>query len=87
MYSAMRLPINSEYVLQAVSKPKLTSTISFFRSPSMVLGQPMTLVVQPFFKKYSANKHALVLLSSPPITTSPSSFNDSQFSKLDSNSY
>ncbi len=36
------LPITSEYTLQAVSKPKEHSIISFLRSPSMVLGQPIT---------------------------------------------
>lgn len=38
----------------------------------MVLGQPMTLVLDPFFAKYSASRHALVFESSPPMTTIPS---------------
>lgn len=33
--------------LQAVSKPKLVATSLFLRSPSMVLGTPITLVGTP----------------------------------------
>jgi hypothetical protein len=33
--------------LQAVSKPKLMPTSLFLRSPSIVLGTPMTRVLRP----------------------------------------
>ena len=36
------LPISSLYVLVAVSKPNEHSMSSFFKSPSIVLGQPIT---------------------------------------------
>ena len=39
--------MSSEYVLQAVSKPKEVSICSFFKSPSIVLGQPITCT--PYF--------------------------------------
>jgi len=58
-----------------VSKPKLTSIDSFFKSPSIVFGHPITFVELPLAKKYSAKSQALVLESSPPITTKPSSCN------------
>ncbi len=51
----------------------------------MVLGHPITFVLHPAFKKYSANKQALVLESSPPITTSPSRFSFFTFFKAFSN--
>jgi hypothetical protein len=72
-------PMHYEYVLQAVSNPKLTSINSFFKSPSIVLGTPTTLIYDFWLKKYSANKAALVLDPSPPITTNPSSLSDSQY--------
>ena len=72
-------PMHSEYVLQAVSKPKLTSTNSFLRSPSIVLGHPTTHIFEPWERKYSARRAAFVFESSPPITTNPSSFRDSQY--------
>ena len=72
MTSEHKFPIASEYTLVAVSNPKLTGMCSFYRSPSIVLGQPMTFVLEPFIAKYSASRHALVLESSPPITTRPS---------------
>jgi len=72
MTSEHKFPIASEYTLVAVSNPKLTGMCSFYRSPSIVFGQPMTFVLEPFIAKYSASRHALVLESSPPITTKPS---------------
>ena len=42
---------------------------SFFRSPSMVLGQPMTWMPLLWAAKYSARTAALVLESSPPMMT------------------
>ena len=96
------------YTLHAVSKPKLVGTSLLFRSPSIVLGHPITCVfiflslwhvIEPqrnkYHKspwsplkhgslkvdhyllrqyenlKYSPRRHAFVLESSPPITTSP----------------
>ena len=38
LQSRSMLPMSSEYVLQAVSKPKEVSICSFFKSPSIVLG-------------------------------------------------
>ena len=56
--------MDSAYVRHAVSNPKLTGMNSFFRSASMVLGAPHTLVLHPCALKYSASMAALVLLSS-----------------------
>ena len=42
--------MTSEYTLVAVSKPNEVSIISFLRSPSVVLGQPMTCM-PVFFAK------------------------------------
>ena len=56
----------------AVSNPKLTGICSFFKSPSIVFGAPITLHFDPCFLKYSARRQALVLESSPPMTTRPS---------------
>ena len=67
--SRSMLPISSLYVLHAVSNPKLVSMTSFFRSPSIVLGQPITWIPLPFAAKYSARTAALVLESSPPMIT------------------
>ena len=36
------LPISSLYTFDAVSKPKEVSMYLFFKSPSMVFGQPIT---------------------------------------------
>lgn len=104
--------------MQAVSNPKLVGTSLHFKSPSMVLGHPMTrvfkfllLIIQvdnksnaesanikdsghmdlqeqllspkinkfqhnrfncKVYLKFSARRQALVLESSPPITTNPS---------------
>lgn len=77
----MIFPISSEKVLHAVSNPKLISRLSFYKSPSIVLGTPITIVFDFFSKKYSANIVAVVLESSPlkilimliyPIITNPS---------------
>ena len=68
-------PISSEYVLQAVSKPKLVSICSFLRSPSIVFGTPITLVDIPAFTNVSASKAAFVFESSPPMITIASNFN------------
>ena len=67
--SRSMLPMRSAYVFVAVSKPKDISTLSFFRSPSIVFGQPMTCT--PVFSrtKYSASIAAFVFESSPPIIT------------------
>ena len=67
--SRSMFPISSEYVLQAVSKPNEVSMYSFLRSPSIVLGQPITRVGTLFATKYSASKAAFVLESSPPMIT------------------
>ena len=40
--SRSMLPMSSLYTRQAVSKPNDASIHSFFRSPSIVFGQPMT---------------------------------------------
>ena len=48
--SRSMLPMTSEYTLVAVSKPNEVSIISFLRSPSIVLGQPMTCM-PVFFAK------------------------------------
>lgn len=45
----------------------------------MVFGHPTTLTDEFLLKKYYDNKAAFVLESSPPITTSPSSFKLSQY--------
>ncbi len=66
-------PISSLYVFVAVSKPNEVSIASFFKSPSIVLGTPITLVEIPLFTKCSAKRAAFVLESSPPTTTSASS--------------
>ncbi len=42
---------------------------SFFRSPSIVFGQPQTQVFTPFSSKYSPRTAAFVLESSPPMMT------------------
>ena len=63
------LPISSLYVLVAVSNPNEHSISSFFKSPSIVLGQPITWMSMLFSAKYSASKAALVFESSPPIIT------------------
>ena len=70
--SELKFPIASEYTFVAVSNPKLTGIYSFFKSPSIVFGAPITLHFEPCFSKYSARRHAFVLESSPPITTRPS---------------
>ena len=67
--------------MQAVSKPKETGMYSFFKSASIVFGQPTTRVVHLCAAKFSANRHAFVLLSSPPITTRPSSSSAAQWSR------
>ena len=67
--SLSMLPINSEYVLQAVSKPKETSITSFLRSPSIVLGHPITCTPELVAAIYSASTAALVFESSPPMIT------------------
>ncbi len=56
----------------AVSKPKDASMYSFFRSPSMVFGTPMTEQGTPSARKYSDSRAAFVLESSPPMTTTAS---------------
>ena len=63
------LPITSLYVLVAVSKPNEHSISSFFKSPSIVLGQPITCTPASCAAKYSAKTAAFVLESSPPIIT------------------
>ena len=63
------LPISSEYVFVAVSKPKEASISSFFRSPSIVLGHPITWIPVLFAAMYSASVAAFVLESSPPMIT------------------
>ena len=60
-------PISSEYVLVAVSKPKEISISSFFKSPSIVFGHPITCTPVSCALKYSARTAALVLESSPPM--------------------
>lgn len=72
MTSEQRFPIASEQTFVAVSNPNETGMCSFYRSPSMVLGQPMTLVLEPCLEKYSARRQAFVFESSPPMTTRPS---------------
>ena len=67
--SRSMFPINSLYVFVAVSNPKEHSISSFFKSPSMVLGQPTTWTPVLCAAKYSAKTAALVLESSPPIMT------------------
>jgi hypothetical protein len=67
-----RLPIDSSKVLVAVSNPKDTGICSFLRSPSMVLGHPITLHFAFYLAKYSDKRQAFVFESSPPITTRPS---------------
>lgn len=47
LQSREMLPISSEYVLAAVSNPKDVSTWSFFMSPSIVFGHPITCT--PYF--------------------------------------
>ena len=42
LQSREMLPISSEYVLAAVSNPKDVYTWSFFMSPSIVFGHPIT---------------------------------------------
>ena len=71
--SRAMLPIRSEYILVAVSNPKEVSSISYFKSPSMVLGTPIICVAMPCCKKYSDNMAAFVFESSPPIMTTASS--------------
>jgi hypothetical protein len=63
----------------AVSNPKLTGICSFYRSPSIVFGHPITLVLESILAKYSARRQAFVLESSPPITTRPSKSKSVQF--------
>ena len=67
--SRSMFPISSENVLVAVSKPNEISISSFFRSPSIVLGQPITWIPHLWAAKYSASTAALVLESSPPMIT------------------
>lgn len=62
----------SEYTLVAVSNPKLTGICSFFRSPSIVFGHPITLHLAFFEAKYSPRRQAFVFESSPPMTIRPS---------------
>ncbi len=71
--SLSMFPINSEYVLHAVSKPKDVSMSSFFKSPSIVFGHPITCIPDLLSRKYSASTAAFVLESSPPIITIASS--------------
>ena len=77
--SRQMLPMSSEYVLAAVSKPKEASICSFFMSPSIVFGTPTTHVGEPSALRYSASTAALVFESSPPMTISPSSANSARF--------
>lgn len=56
---------NEKETLTAVSNPKEISIISFLRSPSIVLGQPTTVVRELVAIKCSARMAALVLESSP----------------------
>ena len=67
--SLSMLPIISEYVFVAVSKPNEHSISSFFKSPSIVLGHPITCTPVLFAAMYSASTAAFVLESSPPIIT------------------
>mmetsp|Transcript_6796 Transcript_6796/g.10616 ORF Transcript_6796/g.10616 Transcript_6796/m.10616 type:complete len:209 (-) Transcript_6796:418-1044(-) len=83
--SAVRFAISSEYVLHAVSKPKEVSTYSFLRSPSIVLGTPITRVFTPCCRKYSASTAAFVLESSPPTTIRPSRLSFSAVAFTDAN--
>ena len=90
--SLIILPISSEYVFVAVSKPNDVSMSSFFRSPSIVFGQPMTWQGISCSAKYSASTAAFVLESSPPMmtmafipcffATSPTTMNCSSVSSL-----
>lgn len=50
--SKAMFPINSEYTLQAVSNPKLISMCSFFKSPSIVFGHPITLFLKKYINKF-----------------------------------
>ena len=65
--SLSMLPMSSEYVFVAVSKPKEISMSSFFRSPSIVFGHPITCTPVLCALKYSARTAAFVLESSPPM--------------------
>ena len=67
--SRSMFPINSLYVFVAVSKPNEHSISSFFKSPSMVFGQPITCTPVSCAAKYSAKTAALVFESSPPMIT------------------
>lgn len=67
--SRSMFPINSLYVLVAVSNPNEHSMSSFFKSPSIVFGQPITWTPVLWAAKYSANTAAFVFESSPPIIT------------------
>ena len=67
------LPMRSAYILVAVSNPKEVSTISYFKSPSMVLGTPIICVAMPCCTKYSDSTAAFVFESSPPMITTASS--------------
>ena len=63
------LPMISLYVFVAVSKPNEHSISSFLRSPSIVLGHPITCTPVLCAAKYSARTAAFVLESSPPMIT------------------
>ena len=77
LQSELRLPISVAKAMQAEWYPKgICSSPGTWRSPSMVLGMPMTWV--PDSRRFSARKAALVLESSPPTTTRPSSFRAAQ---------
>ena len=67
--SLSMLPISSEYVFVAVSNPNEASISSFFKSPSIVLGHPITWIPVLLAAIYSARVAAFVFESSPPIIT------------------
>lgn len=70
-------------VLAAVSKPKLMGTYSFLRSPSIVLGQPLTCprhTQQPQRQQYEQHKQHSKVQHSTVVQFSPVQFSSVQFS-------
>jgi len=74
--SNIRLLINSLYNFVLLSKPNDVSkpSLKLIKSLSIVFGTPITQQFILCYIKSSASKQALVLLSSPPIITSPFKF-------------